>query len=220
MDMKKFDDAFWEVLSWVYSDIGHKAFFALGKTIVYTEPDRSHSTNSVPKGEAKSAIYFLQDIDAIQILGEEDFGPRSGAPIKWELKVLQPKFKEFADELFNSGNPNYILGNTILTWDVINLNTITGKSSVNNKTCSFDIKKTPFKIFKIMLEKSMYQENNNEVSYKELIETTGLKNKEAVKSKIREIRRGFKINRNIDPLQDIFQVADNGCRLVQPESFK
>ena len=71
-----------------------------------------------------------------------------------------------------------------------------------------------------MLEKSIYQENNNEVSYKELIETTGLKNKEAVKSKIREIRRGFKINRNIDPLQDIFQVADNGCRLVQPESFK
>lgn len=125
-----------------------------GKTLVYIEPEKLFPHKPVPLNyPVRSAIYALQDEEAIEVIGEEDFGPKSGVPIKWEIKILQPRFKEFADELFDSDNPNNVIGNTILKWGVVNLNIKSGRASVNNKSHLFKIQKPPFKIFKVLLEK-------------------------------------------------------------------
>lgn len=220
MMIKGVDNIFWEVLSWVYFDIRNKAYFAPNKTIVYTEPNRSSSFNPAPLGEAKSAIYYLQDKEAIQVIDEEDLGERSGVPIRWKLKILQPKFNKFADELLDSDNPNHIIDKTVLAWDVISLNIKTGRAKIKDKSHLFKIQKPPFKILKLLLEKRIYEQGDGEANYTELTKVTGINNKETLKSKVRELRRQFDMNQKKNPLEDIFQQTGNGYRIIQQEPFK
>jgi len=217
--MKNLDDTYWEVLSWVYDYIRSQAFFTPGaKTLVYIEPEKLFPHKPIPLNySVKSAVYTLQDEGAIEVLGEEDFGPKSGAPRKWEIKILQPRFKDFADELFDSGGIE--LGG-ILTWCAIVLNVKSGRAKVNDKPHSFNPKSPPFKIFKLMLEKRVYEIDDGEVKYNEFSSVSGIKDKETIKLKIREMRRQFGISRKKNPLEDIFQETGNGFRLIQPEDFK
>ncbi len=214
---KRLTDREWLVLTSVYWDIKRKAFFTPGgKEITYslTEKILPIQTPQIESEELVVAIYMLQDEKAILVREEYT----SAAGNAWKIKLL-PKFNEFLYKLLGSDKSN-IVGSGVLTWGVITVNIKSGRASVAGKPHLFEVDKSSFKIFKALLEKRAYDQSNSEVTYNEFTKVSGIKDKETIKLKIREMRRQFGISRKKNPLEDIFQETGNGFRLIQPETFK
>jgi len=93
-----------------------------------------------------------------------------------------------------------------------------GRAEVKGNKHVFETDKPPYKLFKVLLEKRINEPNSDGfVSKKELIKIAEVSNWEQVKQKIRDIRKGFAMNRKLDKHNNLFNSSNKGYRLIEPQ---
>lgn len=136
----------------------------------------------------------------------------------FDLDCNEPELRNYVEVMEGKTEKGSGAGK-ILEWKGLSLNTESGWAVINDKLHQFHIGDPPFKIFKILLEKRVHGKDEGKVTFEEFTEITGIGDKEKTKSTIRELRRALGINRNKNPLEDVFLETGNGYRLIRPESF-
>ena len=164
----------------------------------------------------------IETIPAVIILDESKFNNFRNKLVRRKEVLIGKMPKRFNGRQPTKPNSDTVSitnANKMLKWEVFTLDIKSGEAIANEKPHNFNTKLPPFKIFKALLEKRVYNQDSGEVTYIELAKVTGITDKELIKSRIREMRRGFGINRNKNPEDDIFQETGKGFKLIKPKSL-